>query len=234
MSTNSLAIFKQLFLKSSKDIKDMFSNISTFVENKDRAIADFLAVEYPELIWLIRVLHIEYDKQFSPDSLKQQQIIKTIARSITLTVDETGTLDYGQKDYNNLVFNTLETHLLKPQNNESNDQQECADIISLDGSIQDMDLVYQPSTTFDDIATSLHTQHPTVDNYIQDPHINSHRQSDKQVLAHTTDASPITELHNKPSDATVTHYPQHVTNKNASDVSDVAQIVDKIVILRGD
>ena len=68
MSTNSLAIFKQLFLKNPKDIKEIFTHVSSFVEAKDRAIADFLAVEYPELIWLIRVLHIEYEKQFASDS----------------------------------------------------------------------------------------------------------------------------------------------------------------------
>ncbi len=44
----------------------------------------------------------------------QQHVVETIARSITLTIDETGILDYGQKDHNNLIFNTLETHLLKP------------------------------------------------------------------------------------------------------------------------
>ena len=113
MPTNSFEIFKQLFLKNPKDIKDIFTNVSTFVEAKDRAIAAFLSVEYLELIWLIRVLHIEYDKQFSPDVITQQHIIENIAHSITLTVDETGILDYGQKDYNNLVFNTLKMHLLK-------------------------------------------------------------------------------------------------------------------------
>jgi len=96
MSTNLLAIFKQLFLKHLKDIKDIFTNITTFVEDKDRAIANFLSVEYPELIWLIRTLHIEYDKQFSTDIQTQQQAVENIARSITLNVNETGTLDYDQ------------------------------------------------------------------------------------------------------------------------------------------
>ncbi len=118
MSTNSLAIFKQLFLKYPKDIKDIFTNVTAFVKDKDRAIAKFLIVEYPELIWLIRILHIEYDKQFSPDILTYQHVVENIARSITLTVNETGILDYGQKDYNNLVFNTLETHLLMTQHNK--------------------------------------------------------------------------------------------------------------------
>ena len=71
MSTNSLEIFKQLFLKNPKDIKNIFTNVTAFVEDKDRAIAEFLTVEYPELIWLIRVLHIEYDKQFSQDHFEQ-------------------------------------------------------------------------------------------------------------------------------------------------------------------
>src|SRR6266540_3700581 len=103
MTTNSLKIFKQLFLKHPKDIKAIFTNVTTFVEAKDRAIATFLSVEYPELIWLIRVLHIEYDKQFSSNVLTQQHVIENIACSITLTVDEIGILDYGQKDHNNLV-----------------------------------------------------------------------------------------------------------------------------------
>ncbi len=142
MSTNFLAIFKQLFLKHSKDIKDIFANFTAFVEDKDRAIADFLSVEYPELIWLIRVLYIEYDKQFSSDIPTQQHVVETITQSITLTVDETGILNYSQRDHNNLVYNTLETHLLKPQHKMSQDKLASDDIISLDGSTLDIDLAY--------------------------------------------------------------------------------------------
>src|SRR6266498_4698803 len=141
MSTNLLAIYKQLFLKNPKDIKDIFINVTAFVEDKDRAIADFLSVEYPELIWLIRTLHIEYDKQYSPELITQQHIVENIARSITLMVDEIGTIDYGQKDHNNLVFNTLETHLINPQYNLLKDKQESDDIISIDDSTPDMNLV---------------------------------------------------------------------------------------------
>jgi len=65
MSTISLDIFKQLFLKHPKDIKAIFTTVTAFVEDKDRAIADFLSVKYPELVWLIRILHIEYEKQSS-------------------------------------------------------------------------------------------------------------------------------------------------------------------------
>ena len=115
MSTNSLEIFKQLFLKHPKDIKDIFKNVTSYVEAKDQAIAEFLAVKYPELIWLIRVLQEEYNKQTSSDILTQQQAVENIARSITLNVDETGTLDYSQNDHNNLVYNTLETHLVPTQ-----------------------------------------------------------------------------------------------------------------------
>src|SRR6266540_5318052 len=142
MSTTSLAIFKQLFLKNLKDIKDIFTNITAFVEAKDKAIAEFLSVEYPELIWLIRVLQVEYDKQFFSDTPSQQHVVENIARSITLTVDETGVLDYGQKDHNNLIYNTLETHLLKPQPLNTPQNNEREDIISLDRSAPDMDLVY--------------------------------------------------------------------------------------------
>ena len=95
MATNSLEIFKQLFLKYPKDIKDIFTNVIDFVAAKDRAITDFLSVEYPELIWLIRVLHEEYNKQNIPNIHTQQQIVENITRSITLNVDEIKTLDYG-------------------------------------------------------------------------------------------------------------------------------------------
>jgi len=64
MSTNSLAIFQQLFLKHPKDIKNIFTNVTAFVEDQDRAITDFLSVEYPELIWLIRTLQQVYEKQY--------------------------------------------------------------------------------------------------------------------------------------------------------------------------
>ena len=155
MSTTSLAIFKQLFLKNLKDIKDIFTNITAFVEDKDKAIAEFLSIEYPELIWLIRVLHFKYDKQFSPHLHTQQQTVENIAKSITLTVDETGTLDYGQKNQNNLVFNTLETHLLAPQDTILQDSPTHDDIISLDGSNPNMDFIYQSASTFYDIAQQL-------------------------------------------------------------------------------
>ncbi len=79
-----------------------------------------------------------------------------------LTVDETGTLDYGQKDQNNLVLNTLETHLQIPQDAILQDTQTQDDIISLEGSNPDMDLIYQSDTTFNDIAQQL--SHPTIQN----------------------------------------------------------------------
>ena len=50
MSMHSLIIFKQLFLKSPKDIKNIFSTTTSFVETKNQAIADFLMIKYPELI----------------------------------------------------------------------------------------------------------------------------------------------------------------------------------------
>ena len=122
MSTNSLEIFKQFFLKHPKDIKDIFTNVTTFVEDQDRAIADFLSVEYPELIWLIRTLQHAYEKQFFTNIQNQQHDVEHIARSITLNVDETGTIDYGQNDHNNIVLNTLKTHLVTSQQAVLNDK----------------------------------------------------------------------------------------------------------------
>ena len=155
MATNSLEIFKQLFLKNPKDIKDIFTNVTSLVEDKDKAIADFLAVEYPELIWLIRVLQEEYEKQFSPAVHTQQQVVERIARSITLNVDETGTLDYGQTIHNNIVINSLKHHRVTAQPATLQGVQDQDDIISLDDNSSEMDLIYQKTTSFTDIAQQL-------------------------------------------------------------------------------
>ncbi len=94
MLTNSLEIFKQLFQKISKDIKNIFFLTTPYIEEKDHAITTFLAVEYLELIWLIRVLYVEYDKQFLITHKFHQSTVKNIARSITLSIDEIRTIDY--------------------------------------------------------------------------------------------------------------------------------------------
>jgi len=62
MSSNSLANFQLLFQQSEQNIKKLLSLISLLVKEKDIAIATFLAVEQVELIWLIRILNIEYNK----------------------------------------------------------------------------------------------------------------------------------------------------------------------------
>src|SRR6266498_1136041 len=229
MTTNSFEIFKQLFLKNPKDIKDIFTNVSTFVEAKDRAIAEFLSVEYPELIWLIRVLHLEYDKQFSLDETSQQHVIESIARSITLTVDETGILDYGQNDHNNVVFNTLETHLLKSSQPQLPEQPEQEDIISVDGSSPDMDLVYQTDTTFEDLAPSLLpiTHNNNISLINTSP--SSSFPISKQLPTTKRDASFNNERHNKLQNATVAQHHQHVIPQNTNDVVDAARLIDHVI-----
>ncbi len=233
MSTNSLAIFQKLFLKNPKNIKDIFTHVSSFVEDKDKAIAEFLAVEYPELIWLICVLHVEYEKQFLSDTSSSQHVVEKIARSITLTVDETGILDYGQKDHNNLIYNTLETYLLKSHHHTNHRTQESEDIISLDSSAPDMDLVYQHTTTFEDIALhnyNVQTNHTEVSSKTSD-NILSHQ--NKQLPTYTQDASVLNAINKHNQDASVIQHLQHITTNYANDVVNVAQIVDQVVTSRG-
>src|SRR6266540_3547616 len=229
MSTNSLEIFKQLFLKIPNDIKDIFSNASNFVEDKDRAIAEYLAIEYSELIWLIRVLHIKYDKQFELNSHRQQHIVDNIARSITLTVDETGTLDYGQKEQNNLVLNTLETHLLTLQDALLKDPQTQDDIISLEGSNPDMDLIYQNNTTFLDITPQL-VHSPTNKkelNYNKQLSSSNARTDNNTNNAQLLNMSFSNQQTNNLDHATVTQNLDHIPISNANNAIDVAQIVDQ-------
>ncbi len=228
MSTNLLAIYKQLFLKNPKDIKDIFINVTAFVEDKDRAIADFLSVEYPELIWLIRVLQVEYEKQNFSNMQTQQQIVENIARSITLTVDETGTLDYGQNDHNNIIYNTIETHLTSPQYAILHNSQEQDDIISLEGSNPDMNLVYQKDTTFNDIVQ--HLVHPTTINnetvFLNLQCFNTTKTQQTTTHAQSPDAFINNHHNNSLSNTSITLTTDHVTITHASDEMDVAQVVD--------
>ncbi len=235
MANNSLTIFQQLFLKHPKEIKDVFANVTALVEDKDRAIADFLSVEYPELIWLIRVLHIEYEKQFSPTLHMPQQTVEKIARSITLTVDETGTTNYGQTEHNDHILNTLETHLSTPRNNCLQDTPQQDDIISLDGSNPDMDIVYQKNTSFNDIAQQIaHSKPPHEDTV---PHrlscLNSSPTTNIQNNTQTPDAFQHHQYQNNKLNATVTQAQDSVTHQNTSDVIDVTHIVDQVVSSRG-
>jgi len=229
---NSLEIFKQLFLII---LKDIFTHVTTFVEDKDKAIAEFLAVEYPELIWLIHILQVEYEKQFFSNS-PSPHVVEKIARSITLTVDETGILDYGQKDHNNIVLNTLETHLVSSQYDmlhQDHDQDE--DVISLDGSNTDMDVVYQKNTTFQDNVSQLTPLTTSMDT----KEVND-TQTSRTLTAPTStqqtkplNASKSTDSNNSLQDATVTLAQNHLINQNANDVVDVAQVVDQVVTSLG-
>ncbi len=235
MATNSLEIFKQLFLKHPKDIKEIFTNVTAFVKDKDRAIADFLSVEYPKLIWLIGLLHVEYEKHTSNNLHPQQQLVENIARNITLNVDETGTLDYGQQEHNNLVLNTLETHLIASHHAILQNTTEQEDIISLDGSQTEMDILYQKDTTFNDIATQL--THPTPSSTPVNSNNNTHNcpsNTSTPPANHTrNNASQQNGDNNNHLDVTVTQKLDQVMTPNANDVVDVAHLVDQVVMSRG-
>jgi len=233
MFTNSLEIFKQLFLKNPTNIKAIFTNVTTFVKDKDRAIADFLAVEYPELIWLIRVLYVKYEKQFSSNIPSQRQLVETIARLITLTVDETGILDYDQKDHNNLVYNTLETHLSPSLHHNKQLNQDNEDIISIDGSVPDMNLVYQHTTTFEDIVSHNCTLQSN-SNELSNAKPDNHLSYPKKQQPDLHDASSNTAPNKQIQDVLVIQHPCHVTRSNTNDVIDVAQLVDQVVTSRGE
>src|SRR6266540_232233 len=235
MATNSLEIFKQLFLKHPKDIKEIFTNVTAFVKDKDRAIADFLSVEYPKLIWLIGLLHVEYEKHTSNNLHPQQQLVENIARNIILNVDETGTLNYGQQEHNNLVLNTLETHLIASHHAILQNTTEQEDIISLDGSQTEMDILYQKDTTFNDIATQL--THPTPSSTPVNSNNNTHNcpsNTSTPPANHTrNNASQQNGDNNNHLDVTVTQKLDQVMTPNANDVVDVAHLIDQVVMSRG-
>src|SRR6266540_5452273 len=133
-----------------------------------------------------------------------------------LTVDETGTLDYGQKDQNNLVLNTLETHLLTSQDVILQDTQTQDDIISLEGSNPNMNLVYQSDTTFNDIAQQL--SHPITQNEeTVYPNLQcSNNSKTQKIITHTQppDTSLNKQQQNNLSHVTITQPSDHVTVPN--------------------
>ncbi len=160
--------------------------------------------------------------------------MENIARSITLNVDETGTLDYGQNDHNNLVYNTLETHLVPTQLLILKDPKESEDIISIDGSQSEMDVVYQKDTTFFDIALPLATTSPQYDDNLT---LSNHPSQAFpttyiQTYTHTSYASLNSVNNNTTLNVTITQTCDHMTSTNANDVIDVAAVIDQVVTSR--
>ncbi len=155
MSSNSLVNFQLLFQQSEQNIKKLLSLISPFVEKKNTAIANFLAVEQVKLIWLIRILNVEYDKQFSSPQSLSRTAIKNIAKSISLNLNETNTLNYDQTLQNNIVYNTLQLKLpLSPSHNDNLSPHQ-DDIISL---LSDTDMDYLQDFNNSHISLTNHHQ----------------------------------------------------------------------------
>ena len=87
------------------------------------------------------------------------------------------------------------------------EKQASEDIISLDGSIPDMDLVYQHNTSFDDIPPPQHIQQTDYNAYAKITQANSLLLQTNNCTAHSKDTSSETEQHNKSPDVTVTQPP---------------------------
>ena len=92
------------------------------------------------------------------------------------------------------------------------EQQTREDIISLDGSNPDIDLVYQSDTTFTDIAQQMSPPN------LQNP------------LNTSTDKNQ----HNNQTYVTVTQTPEQVTLQNTNDDINIAKLVDQVVTSRGE
>ncbi len=121
--------------------KQLLSLVSSYLETKDIAIATFLVVKQLELIWLVRVLLVEYDKQLPTPTSFQQKVIENITRSIFLTIDETDVLNYGQQNKHNIVYNILKTKLSSTSSDNYDLSSNNDDIIFLDRSKSYMDIL---------------------------------------------------------------------------------------------
>src|SRR6266498_2910258 len=139
-------------------------------------------------------------------------------------------------DHNNLVLNTLETHLVPLQHAILQNTQENDDIISLDGNNSEIEVVYQRDTTFTEIARQL--AFPTSSKDDKDPNNNqpSHNfttpASQPQLQLNYT--SYNINYYNNFSDVIVTQIKGHVTSLNVNNVIDVANVIDQVVISCGE
>ncbi len=116
------------------------------------------------------------------------------------------------------------------------DPQPQDDIISIEGSNPDMDLVYQSDTTFLDITQQL-VHSPTNKEEINYNKLQS--SSNARIDNNTTNAQLLnasfsnTQINNLDY-VTVTLNLDHVSISNANDAIDVAQIIDQVVASRDD
>src|SRR6266542_980316 len=224
MSTNSLEIFKQLFTKTPKDIKKILFLISPYIEEQNYTIAAFLAVEHPIIIWLIHLLHNKYNKQFLNNKNLQQYVIENIARSITLITDETGILNYSQQDQNNIILNTLFTHLTPDVPLEFSETEDKEDVILVISSNQDMDFLYQNDTSFFKLPyrhtlSMQHLSKATSTPVFKAHNINLHHNNEILNKLNTTSSN---QLQTQQLDVTVIQNQIHVMPLNTNDISSVA------------
>jgi len=88
--------------------------------------------------------------------------------------------------------------LTTPSNNDR------ADIISIDGSAPDMDLVYQHTTTFEDITPHHQSNLNNFTTHPSETTASIFSENTPQQTASNHNASPLKETNKQPKDVTVT------------------------------
>jgi len=151
-----------------------------------------------------------------------------------LNLNETNTLDYGQTSQNNIVYNTLQSKLpLSPSNNDNLSPHQ-DDIISL---LSDTDIEYLQD--FNNYHIPLTNRHQLSMQQLFTQLFSS------QHSATTTDKPSVNNNNNKPDasqttnnmitdqDTSILHQPSHVTDSNASTVTNVADIINHVINIQG-
>jgi len=136
-------------------------------------------------------------------------------------MDETGVLDYGQQPQHHILINTLETKLAQVVSEPSDLSQPNEDIISLDGSETNMDILNEEE---DSSHGNLHNN-----NYLSLPShhtrsSNNVNETNDQVLQHASHST---------KDASSLYHPHHVITSNASHVISAADVINHVIEQHG-
>ncbi|CAG8845845.1 37508_t:CDS:1, partial [Gigaspora margarita] len=122
-----LSKYQDLFAKSEGEIVEFLMKDKGIVLQRDKAIAKFLGITYPQTVSIIRKASEIFEwQQVNPERLekiiriqKEQEDevaldtnqIRQIAKKITITLNEGGITDYGMEEMEQQIFNALESSL---------------------------------------------------------------------------------------------------------------------------
>lgn len=114
---------KNLFKKADREISDELKNVQPFVSQNDKEVASFLGIAYPETVFIIRAATEIYEWEQRRSSVVEEEpkqptllsefmkpkLGESFSRKLALTISETGILDYGNSELEDIIKSFIET-----------------------------------------------------------------------------------------------------------------------------